>query len=615
VSPQPETDVAAAVRRPYDGPSRSADPLAARVQAHIARLLQDQDFPGIVTNYGALALVVWIHWSAVARPTLLSWAGLWFATNTAFLVFALVVRRFGPAPDRVSPALHGLRILIADVLSTAPAGLVPWLLSPTPELLYLNTTLLVIYCAGIYATLATISPLAFALSGAALVTPAAAVHLSSGHTAGIGIGAGLILFYLFLLPFSVVQARGLRQAVRTAFENEELARRLAVETETARAAHLQAEEANRAKARFLAAATHDLRQPLHAISLTLEAVRQPGEDSSDAPHLERMRECTRQLSSMFNALLDRAHLDAGTRVLSPSPLPLATLFAQIEAQFQPQAQARGLWLRCRPTSAVLLADRLALWQITSNLVTNALEATSHGGVLVAWRARSRTLEVRDSGCGIPQEHHDTVFQEFRRLQQPGTTRDRGLGLGLATVRGLASLMGATVTLRSAPGRGSVFALHFGPSAVLQAVEARAAPTPSDPAAEPAALPVQGARVLAVDDDPAVLAALQDLLRKLGLDVRIAGNLEEALRIAGDWTPALVVMDRHLPDGSGLDLARALTAQLQPPPRLLMVTGDTAPEDLRAIGSSGLEVMHKPVEPDLLRKTLTRLLAEPVISTA
>lgn len=605
MSPQPETDVTATARRPSDGPSRSTDPLAARVETHIARLLQDQDFPGIVTNYGALALVVWIHWSTVASATLLSWAGLWFATNTAFLVFALVVRRFGPAPDRSSPALHGLRIVVADVLATAPAGLVPWLLSPTQELLYLNTTLLVIYCAGIYATLATISPLAFALSGAALVAPAAVVHLSSGHTAGIGIGAGLILFYLFLLPFSVVQARGLRQAVRVAFENEELARRLAVETEIARAAHLQAEEANRAKARFLAAATHDLRQPLHAISLTLEALRHPGREDTESPHLERMRECTRQLSSMFNALLDRAHLDAGTRVLSPSPVPLAALFAQIEDQFQPQAQARGLWLRCRPTSAVLLADRLALWQITSNLVTNALEATASGGVLVAWRARSRTLEVRDSGCGIAPEHHETVFQEFRRLPQPGTGRDRGLGLGLATVRGLAGLMGATVSLRSAPGRGSVFALHFTPEAV-SALPAAAVITPESTPPAPA-VPLAGARVLAVDDDPAVLSALEDLLRQWGLEVRTADNAAEAVRIATDWVPALLVLDRHLPDGSGPEIARTLAQRLQPPPRCLMVTGDTSPEDLQAIGASGLEVMHKPVDPLRLRQAVTRLL--------
>jgi CheY-like chemotaxis protein len=286
-------------------------------------------------------------------------------------------------------------------------------------------------------------------------------------------------------------------------------------------------------------------------------------------------------------------------------VPLAALFAQIEDQFQPQAQARGLWLRCRPTSAVLLADRLALWQITSNLVTNALEATASGGVLVAWRARSRTLEVRDSGCGIAPEHHETVFQEFRRLPQPGTGRDRGLGLGLATVRGLAGLMGATVSLRSAPGRGSVFALHFTLEAV-SALPAAAVITPESTPPAPA-VPLAGARVLAVDDDPAVLSALGDLLRQWGLEVRTADSAAEAVRIATDWGPALLVLDRHLPDGSGPEIARTLAQRLQPPPGCLLVTGDTSPEDLQAIGASGLEVMHKPVDPLRLRQAVTRLL--------
>ncbi len=594
-----------AAQLPDPGPSPAAGPLDRRVDAHIARLLQEQDFAGIATNYGAMALVVWLHWESSPRATLLGWLSMWLAANTAYLVFVLADRRFGPPADAVPRVWEWVRLIVGNVVSTLPAGLLPWLLSPTPELLYLNTTLLVIYCAGVYATLAAISPAAFALAGASLVPPAAIVHMASGDKTGIGIAAGLILFYLFLMPFAVVQARGLRRAVRVAFENEELARRLATETEHARAAHLQAEEANRAKARFLAAATHDLRQPLHAISLTLEALRRPGREDTGSPHLERMRECTRQLSSMFNALLDRAHLDAGTRVLSPSPVPLAALFAQIEDQFQPQAQARGLWLRCRPTSAVLLADRLALWQITSNLVTNALEATASGGVLVAWRARSCTLEVRDSGCGIAPEHHETVFQEFRRLPQPGTGRDRGLGLGLATVRGLAGLMGATVSLRSAPGRGSVFALHFRPEAV-SALPAVAAPAE---AAGPApAVPLAGARVLAVDDDPAVLSALGDLLRQWGLEVRTADSAAEAVRIATDWGPALLVLDRHLPDGSGPEIARTLAQRLQPPPGCLLVTGDTSPEDLQAIGASGLEVMHKPVDPLRLRQAVTRLLA-------
>jgi two-component system, sensor histidine kinase len=445
----------------------TAGDLAARVDAELTRRLHEQDLPGIITNYCAAGLVGWLHWSTGSPAMLYGWLLAWFAGNSVYLAYFALQRR----ADRERVGSRGWRLshlLISNVLSVSAAGFMPWLFSPTPELLYLNTTLVLIYFAGIYASNAMISPASYVISGGTVIAPLVALHVGIGTSGSLAIAGGSLLFYFALIPFAKVQAGALRQAIRVGYENEELARRLARQTERAEEARHEAEEANRAKARFLAAATHDLRQPLHALALTLETLPNGAAGGSGQGHVDRARECTRQLSSMFDALLDQAQLDAGTRPVIAEPVSLAVLFDQIEGQFQAQAQARGLWLRCRPTTGVVRTDALALWRIASNLVTNALAATDQGGVLVAWRAQSRTLEVRDSGRGIAAADHEAVFREFHRLPGPSSQRDRGLGLGLATVRRLAQLQGGQVMLRSAPGRGSVFGITFPPDAILAA---------------------------------------------------------------------------------------------------------------------------------------------------
>lgn len=585
--------------------------LSVRVGREITRLLREQDLPGIVTNYGAALLVGWLYWTGADRTRVIGWVALWFVTNSVYAAFHLLQRRRGGDTN----AWRWLHLVFANVISVCPAGLMPWLFSATPEALYLNTTLVVIYCAGIYASNAMLSPASYVLAAGTVLAPLVALHAWEGSRVSLGIAAALALCYAFLIPFALVQARALQRAIRVGYENEELARRL--ERQTARAeearaaaetARREAEEANRAKARFLAAATHDLRQPLHALRLTLETLAPASADASAPAALDRARECSHQLSAMFDALLDQARLDTGTRTLAPEPVALASLFAQIEAQFRAAAQARGLWLRCRPTRAAVLADRMALTRIVSNLVTNALDATEHGGVLVAWRAQARTLEVRDSGCGIAVADQTVVFEEFHRLPRPGRARDRGLGLGLATVRRLAALMDCGVVLRSAPQRGSVFGILF-PAAAVQApvIGEPQSATPSVPLPEG----LGGLRVLAVDDDPVILAALADLLGRWGCELRVAeGAADAAMRTGEDWRPDVLLVDRRLQDGDGMTLAGTLRARWQPAPACAIVTGDTSPDDLRLLADSGITVLHKPVAPDRLRQILTALRPRP-----
>lgn len=593
-------------------------PFEARVEAAISRLMHAQDPPAIITNFAAMLLVGWLHRATPERTALLTWTAAWLVCNCIYLGFYFVQRRLLQG-ELQWPQLRRLHLVVATFISVLPAGFMPWLFSPTPQALYLNTTLVVIYCSGVFASNTMLSAAAFVVGGATILSPLVVLLLTQHTLDGTGIGLALVMYFLFMIPFSMSQSRAIRLAIRTGFENEALAQQLAQQTaraDTARevaerartaaeAARAEAEEAIRAKARFLAAATHDLRQPLHALSLTLASLRMQAVSSTVESQIARADESTRHLSAMFDSLLDQARLDAGTVELHLEPVSLALLFTQLVSQYQPLAQARGLWLRSRPTTTMVLSDRTVLWRIASNLVTNALEATRTGGVLIAWRGGAHCLEVRDSGYGVALEDQTHIFKEFHRLSAASGPPGGGLGLGLSTVRRLTRLLGGDVSVRSATGKGSAFRVCFDSAQVLGGV-----PTaPVDLAELPHAIQpaVSGLRILAVDDDPAIRASLAMLLPQWGFDIRIAASAAEAVaQIKGDWRPQVLLLDRHLPDESGLSLGARLRVTLQPAPACLIVTGDTAPEDFRAMRASGFEVLHKPVAPEVLRAALTQL---------
>jgi two-component system, sensor histidine kinase len=584
-----------------------------RVEGEITRLMHAQDPAALAANFAAVALVAWLHRDTPNQAALVTWTVAWLLCNSIYLASyfhqrRMTIRAIQRARSRWS------HLIITNFISVLPAGFMPWLFSPTAEALYLNTALVVIYCSGVFASNTMLSSAAFVIGGATIFSPLIALLFLQRTIDGTGIAIALMLYYVFMIPFSIAQSRAIRRAIQVGFDNEALARKLAFETERADVARIvaenaraEAEEAVRAKARFLAAATHDLRQPLHALSLTFASLRGGETTLGSEGQIERANECARNLSTMFDSLLDQARLDAGTLDLKVEPLSLATVFAQIEAQFQPQAKARGLWLRSRPTDAVLLSDPTAMWRVLSNLITNAIEATDTGGIHIAWRATSNSLEVRDSGRGIAVADQTVIFEEFRRLPQRGDAADRGLGLGLSTVRRLARLLDAEVTVRSTPGRGSVFRVRFAANrvcpegtVVTRVVHSNAAELETSGAV------TNNIRVLAVDDDPAIRDALADLLTQWGYDARLAASAAEAEQQVVAWQPQVLLLDRHLPDGNGLVLGEKLRLNIKPAPACLIITGDTAPEDLRAMRTSGFTVLHKPVTPENLREVLARV---------
>ena len=384
-----------------------------------------------------------------------------------------------------------------------------------------------------------------------------------------------------------------------------MARRIDDATSELRARKDEAERANLAKSRFLAAASHDLRQPLHALGLFLSELAQQPLDARSRQITGRLTASTEAMEGLLDSLLDISRLDAGVLAPERSVFDMHAKLEHIIAGQTSAAAARGLELRLRCPPCWGLSDPLLFERIVANLVSNAIRYTpAHGRVLMACRRRGERLrvEVRDSGPGIAVDDQQVIFQEFVQLGNAERARDKGLGLGLAIVRRLVDLLGHRLELRSAPGRGSVFA-----------VEIPAAPQPEPVPGDREALALGhfgDLQVLLADDDALALSAMTSLLESWGCEVtaaQSAGGLMDAL--ASGNAPDILITDLRL--GGATD-GLALITKVRAQPGLaglpaVLISGDTAPESLARIQAAGVQMLHKPVRSARLRALMHRLL--------
>jgi signal transduction histidine kinase/CheY-like chemotaxis protein len=362
----------------------------------------------------------------------------------------------------------------------------------------------------------------------------------------------------------------------------------------------QLELANLAKSRFLAAASHDLRQPLHALGLFIAQLRGHMKSAEGGRLVDRIDAAVMAMNELFNALLDISKLDAGVLATDIVEFPIAQVLRRIESTFAEAAREKGLSFQLVLSSAWVRSDPILLERIVLNLVSNAVRYTASGGVVVGCRKRGDTvhIEVWDSGPGIPEDQRRNIFGEFYRLA--GGNTHGGLGLGLAIVDRLCNLLGHPIRLVSTVGRGSRFSVTVPLAAArAQFVEQRAAPVPVDA--------TTGKLVIVIDDDALVLDSMGGLLRNWGCRVVAAATPDEALADLGPKEPPdLIICDYRLANGqSGIaaiaDLRKAYGAQV---PAFLM-SGDTAPERLREARESGHHLLHKPLRAMALRAMVNR----------
>ncbi len=455
---------------------------------------------------------------------------------------------------------------------------------------------------SVVAQISSILPVLFAFASAMLIAMTSRIWMLDNHTFDV-LGVLSILYVAIMFLHAVNSYRTVRSVIELRFENTELVGQLRVETGIAAAAQLEAEQANAAKSKFLAAASHDLRQPIHAQGLFLEVLSRTELNEYQRELVTSARAASEASSELLNSLLDFSRIEAGVIEPQIQPFRLQPLLNKIEIELAPQADAKNIVYRSRETHVVVRTDPVILELILRNLVSNAIRYTDAGGVLVGCRLRGNRvlLEVWDTGIGIAPEHQKEVFREFHQLGNPERDRNKGLGLGLAIAQGLSRTLGHELSLVSIPQRGSVFRLELPVDSNIPF---------SQTAMTQSRTRVLNARLLIVDDDRIVRESMLHLLRDWGCECDAAESIEEALALARLNRPDVIICDYRLREQrTGVEAIAAVRKLLGAALPALLITGDTAPERLREAQASGIPLLHKPVSPGKLYRRLVELQQE------
>jgi two-component system, sensor histidine kinase len=382
-------------------------------------------------------------------------------------------------------------------------------------------------------------------------------------------------------------------------ETAERAQQVAVE------ARISADRANLGKSRFLATASHDLRQPLQALALLNRTLRGFVSDPDAAEALLQQEQTITSMSRLLNALLDISKLESGAIKPAPADFALSQLFDELRREFSALAADKGLVLKVEESGEWANSDASLIEEVLRNLVSNAIKYTQKGAIRVLCRRQGQTIgvEVHDTGIGIPADQIPYIFDEFYQVGVSTNSSREGYGLGLSIVQRIAVLLGLNLTVRSEPGRGSIFAFTLPPG------KAAKAETEKKPAQQAAQAKVRRARILLVEDDPAVRNATRLLLSVEGYSVTAVSSMAEAQQVVGEGEKVdLLITDYHLRDGeTGLTVIAAMRRALGPQLKALLITGDTSSVVRKISQDSSLRIISKPVNADEMLGLLETLL--------
>lgn len=580
------------------------DPVADSVPEDVAVIWRQT----VVTLGGhafGIVLVTWMYHAVVPPRLLLGWGAvaltLWSVRVWHYLRYRTVVTR----SER--DAFVWLRQWRAGaVASGALWGAAGWLFLGYGSHYHSMAlvTLIFGYCVAAIQVLAT-QPRTYLGFISVSLLPVIVRLLREDSPDALGVVIVLTIIYAFASMIGRNVRRAHERTVLLRREAEHLAEQLRVEKAAAEAARREAEVANRAKTQFFAAASHDLRQPLHALGLFAEALRQRSHRDEEVAHLvNSINSSVDALDGLFNELLDITKIDSGGVEVRPEHIDVGELFRRIKLHFEPVAFEKGLALRFRGGRHFAHADPLLVERIVRNLVSNAIRYTHDGSVLVAARRRGERLllQVWDTGVGISEADRERIFDEFYQVagDAPAPSQRKGLGLGLAIVKRLADLMGAPLELRSQPGRGTVFTLELplgrAPRALPDVPRKSAVP----------GVTLDGRRILVVEDEPAVRSGLEVLLRSWGAEVRVFDGVRSCLDWsqqpeAAAWRPDLLVVDYRLESGhTGIEVLAALRQRYSGSVPAIVVTGSLMSSHEREAQQHDFHLLIKPVVPNKLR---------------
>ena len=445
----------------------------------------------------------------------------------------------------------------------------------------------------------------YCLNFVPMLTPPMLWMLSQGNLLHYVLALFMLLWIAAIMSLARQYNATIIESLRLRFENLDLVADLRRQKDAA-------EEANIAKSRFLASASHDLRQPVHALGMFVGALRARSMDEDARRLVEHIDHSIAAMDGLFTSLLDISRLDAGIFQTRRQASAIAPLLARICRDHAEEAAAKGIRLSLVSCSRWVDTDPTLLERILRNLVSNAVRYTDVGRVLVGCRRRGDWLsvEIWDTGRGIPANEQEKVFQEFYQLGNPERDRSKGLGLGLAIVKRLTGLLEIPLTLRSSPGKGTMFAVG---------VRIAAAPSSGESEPDTASEVAVGTRrtILVVDDELAIQAAMRSLLTSWGYRVIPAGSTAEMLDQVATLPspPDLIISDYRLRDGEdGISAIRRLQSEFNEDIPGMLITGDTAPDRLKEAQESGFLLLHKPVSNSKLRAAIGNLTRTSPIET-
>lgn len=411
------------------------------------------------------------------------------------------------------------------------------------------------------------------------------------------IGYAGFCFFAVMVVFAVNLEAMIKQSIELRFKNLDLIDQLKDSME-------KTEEANRVKTVFLASASHDLRQPLHAMGLFIETLKSTESTPKQSKVISHIENASQATIDMLDVLLDFSKIDAGVIEAKPSSFHLQTMFDKLEVELGGSANLKNLFYRTRETAFTVYADITLVELILRNLISNAIRYTESGGVLIACRHRGShaVVEIWDTGIGIAEEDQKNIFREFHQLANPERDRKKGFGLGLAIVDGLAKKMNLELSLSSRVSVGSVFRLYLPISKEAYVEEL------------PETFDLQrfdGQSIIVIDDDESNLLAMQQLLLSWGCKCLLAESCDEALQVlqGEKLIPDLIITDYRLREqrtgGEAIiDLRKSFKADIP----AIIITGDTSPDRLRDAQAHDALLLHKPVAASDLQKAMGRLLA-------
>ena len=573
---------------------------AVRLDEQRLDILVDQ---GASVRWQVVAVVLIIAamvWHAVPSGWVLAWAATAIGVREwrSLALTRMLARRELPIAMRKRRAVQW-NALIGAVNGSAALFML-WTDTTHDALLSL---VLVGWGAGGVATGATLLP-AFVAYGGMLYGAVALSWLL--HGSWLGVGVALLTLMQFGLQTRYARRAGERfvESYRMRQENLALAQRLAEARDAA-------EAANRAKSRFLAAASHDLRQPLQALALNSGELARCADLETLGALAPDIHRGVEDLRAMLDGLLELSSLDGDTILAQPRRVDLDTLLPGVVAGFQAAAAAKGLALHCRCEPGLqATADPSLLRRLLSNLLDNAIKFTAAGEVCLSAAAVEQGVELRvsDTGIGIAAAAQQLVFEETVQLHNPDRDRTKGYGLGLSIVRRLADLLDARLSLQSETGVGSTFTLRLpaAPPASAAAATAVAAPVPG-PAALPA--PERGCRVLVLDDDAAVRGAFERALAGWGCEVAVAATIAEAEALLPAARSQVALVDYRLRAGDdGLEAIHRLR-RLHPPLVALLCTADASPQIRDGAHAAGVPILRKPIDEQALAKAVHQALRD------